>query len=74
MDLLGRCWRRVVAVSFRLSPGSETSTAFSRGWNRLFAAMASKFHAVYDAASQAMQDTPRSSSLVENLNSARAPV
>jgi hypothetical protein len=47
----------------------ETSTAFWRGWNRLFAAMGSKFHAVYDAVSQAMQDTPRSSSLVENLNS-----
>jgi hypothetical protein len=31
--------------------------------------MGSKFHAVYDAVSQAMQDTPRSSSLVENLNS-----
>jgi len=47
----------------------ETSTAFWQGWNRLFAAMGSKFHAVYDAVSQAMQDTPRSSSLVENLNS-----
>jgi hypothetical protein len=51
----------------------ETSTAFWRGSNRLFAAMGSKFHAVYDAVSQAMQDTPRSSSLVENLNSRTRP-
>jgi hypothetical protein len=46
----------------------ETSTAFRQGWNRLFAATGSKFHVVYDAVSQVMQDTPRSSSRVENRN------
>jgi len=31
--------------------------------------MGGKFHALFDAVSRAMADTPRSSSLVENLNS-----
>ena len=31
--------------------------------------MGSKFHALFDTVSRAMADTPRSSSLVENLNS-----
>ena len=46
-----------------------TSTAYWQGWNRLRTAMGGKFHAVFDAVSQAMARTPRSSSLVENLNS-----
>jgi hypothetical protein len=46
-----------------------TSTAYWQGWNRLRAAMGTKFHAVFGAVSQAMARTPRSSSLVENLNS-----
>jgi len=32
-----------------------------------------KFHALFDAVSRAMVDTPRSSSLVENLNSRLRP-
>jgi len=46
-----------------------TSTAYWQGWNRLRAEMGGKFHAVFKAVHQAMARTPRSSSLVENLNS-----
>ena len=47
----------------------DTSGGFWQGWNRLHAAMGRKFYGVWTAVSQAMQGTPRSSSLVENLNS-----
>jgi len=46
-----------------------TSPAYWQGWNRLHAQMGGKFHALFDAVSRAMADTPRSSALVENLNS-----
>ena len=46
-----------------------TSTAYWREWNRLRAEMGGKFHAVFEAVRQAVTRTPRSSSLVENLNS-----
>jgi hypothetical protein len=42
-----------------LSPAEQAATYKGGG----------KFHAVFDAVSQAMARTPRSSSLVENLNS-----
>lgn len=47
----------------------STSPAYWQGWNRLRARMGNQFHAVFDAVAQAMAQTPRSSSLVENLNS-----
>jgi len=47
----------------------STSSAYWQGWNRLRATMGGKFHTLVDAVSRAMADTPRSSSLVENLNS-----
>ncbi|MGI4939868.1 MAG: hypothetical protein ACRYHQ_04760, partial [Janthinobacterium lividum] len=47
----------------------STSPAYWQGWNRLRMTMGGKFHALFAAVSQAMADTPRSSSLVENLNS-----
>jgi len=47
----------------------STSPAYWQGWNRLRAQTGGKFHALSDAVSWAMADTPRSSSLVENLNS-----
>ena len=47
----------------------STSPAYWQGWNRLRAQMRDKFHALFAAVSRAMADTPRSSSLVENLNS-----
>jgi len=49
------------------------SPAYWQGWNRLRATMGGKFHALFDAVSRAMADTPRSSSLVENLNSRLRP-
>jgi hypothetical protein len=45
------------------------STSYWQGWNRLRAKTGCKFYAVFDAVSRAMAQTPRSSSLVENLNS-----
>jgi hypothetical protein len=47
----------------------STSPAYWQGWNRLRATMGSKFHTLFDAVSHAMAHTPRSSALVENLNS-----
>jgi hypothetical protein len=47
----------------------KTSSAFWQAWNRLHAAMGRKFHEVWAAVSQAMDSSPRSSSLIENLNS-----
>ncbi|MBV9747438.1 MAG: hypothetical protein JO157_01370, partial [Acetobacteraceae bacterium] len=46
-----------------------TSPAYWQGWNRLRAQLGGKFHALVAAVSRAMVATPRSSSLVENLNS-----
>ena len=47
----------------------STSPAYWQGWGQLRAPLASKFHAVFDAVQRAMTQTPRSSSLVENVNS-----
>jgi len=47
----------------------STSSAYWQGWNQLRAQIGGKFHALFDAVRRAMADTPRSSSLVENLNS-----
>jgi len=47
----------------------STSLAYWQGWNRLRAQTGGKFHVLFDAVSRAMADTPRSSPLVENLNS-----
>jgi len=46
-----------------------TSPAYWQGWNRLRAQTGGKFHTLFAAVSRALADTPRSSSLVENLNS-----
>ena len=47
----------------------RTSPAYWQGWGRLRSQLGGQFHAVFTAVSQAMEHTPRSSSLVENLNS-----
>ena len=47
----------------------STSVAYWQGWNQLRTKLGDKFHRLFDAVSQAMTQTPRSSSLVENLNS-----
>ena len=46
-----------------------TSTAYWQEWNRLRANIGDKFRALLKAVSLVMARTPRSSSLVENLNS-----
>jgi hypothetical protein len=46
----------------------STSSAYWQGWNQLRAKLGGQFHILFDAVSQAMAQTPRSSSLVENLN------
>jgi hypothetical protein len=47
----------------------STSPLYGQGWNRLRAQMGAKFHAVFEAVEQALAQTPRCSSMVENLNS-----
>ena len=46
-----------------------TSPVYWQGWGQARAQLSGKFHALFAAVSRAMADTPRSSSLVENLNS-----
>ena len=46
----------------------DTSCAFWQGWNPLCAQMGHKCHDVFQAVMQAMAQTPRCSSMVENLN------
>ena len=48
---------------------SSTSPVCWQGWNRLCAQTRARFHALFDAVSHAMAGTPRSSLLVEDLNS-----
>ena len=57
---------REVLVLHRLP---STSQSYWQGWGRLQAPLASKFQAVFDAVQRAMAQTPRCSSLVENVNS-----
>ncbi|WP_063805167.1 hypothetical protein [Burkholderia ubonensis] len=47
----------------------STSPAYWHGWGRLRAKLGKAFHGVFALVSDAMKHTPRSSSLVENLNS-----
>jgi hypothetical protein len=47
----------------------STSTAYWQGWNKLRAKTGDRFHALFEAVIRTMAQTPRSSSLVENLNS-----
>jgi hypothetical protein len=46
-----------------------TSAAYWQGWNQLRTKLGSKFGTLFDAVTRVMAQTPRSSSLVENLNS-----
>ncbi len=47
----------------------DTSSAYWEGWCQLCAQMGYKSHAVFEAVKLAMANTPRCSSMVENLNS-----
>ena len=53
----------------RLHRKKPTSTAFWQRWNELHARLGSSFVALVADVRAAMDDTPRSSSMVENLNS-----
>jgi hypothetical protein len=57
---------REVCLLQRKSP---SSSAYWQRWNQLHKKLADKFHRVVDAVVEAMKHIPRTSSLVENLNS-----
>jgi len=46
-----------------------TSNAYWQRWNQLHSEISGKFHWLMEAVDQALKQTPRASSLVENLNS-----
>ena len=46
-----------------------TSNAYWERWNQLYSQLSSKFYGLMEAVGEALQQTPRASSLVENLNS-----
>ena len=47
----------------------DTSNAYWAQWNQLNSQLSSKFHGVMEAVGQALKETPRACSMVENLNS-----
>jgi hypothetical protein len=47
----------------------KTSNAYWEQWNQLHSQLSSKFHGVMKAVGKALEETPRASSMVENLNS-----
>ncbi|MGA7934489.1 MAG: hypothetical protein WCA35_13155, partial [Kovacikia sp.] len=59
-------WVRQMCLLFRKQP---TSTPYWQVWNQLHQELSWKFHSLYEAVQEAMRQTPRASSLVENLNS-----
>jgi len=60
---------QAVRAACLLDRKPRTSPAYWQGWGRLRAALGHSFHAIFAAVSDALAHTPRSSSLVENLNS-----
>ena len=59
-------WVRQMCLLFRKQP---TSTVYWQVWDYLHQKLSWKFHSLYEAVQEAMRQTPRASSLVENLNS-----
>lgn len=59
-------WVRQMCLFFRKQP---TSQAYWQVWDYLHQKLSWKFHSLYEAVQEAMKQTPRASSLVENLNS-----
>ena len=57
---------REMCLLFRKQP---TSNAYWQAWNQLQQTLSGQFHQLYEAVQAAMKQTPRASSLVENLNS-----
>ena len=52
-----------------LTKHKQSTTAYWQEWNRLHHQLPNKLHLLLEAVSEAMKNTPRTSSLVENLNS-----
>lgn len=59
-------WVRKMCLFFRKQPSSN---AYWQVWEELHQKLSWKFHTVYEAVKMAMKETPKASSLVENLNS-----
>jgi len=59
-------WVRQMCLLFRKP---STSTAYWQESNHLHHKLLGNFHSLYEAVQEAMKQTPRASSLVENLNS-----
>ncbi|ABW32023.1 hypothetical protein [Acaryochloris marina] len=57
---------RDVCLLHRKQP---TSNAYWEKWNQLYRGLSGKFHLLMEAVTEALKQTPRASSLVENLNS-----
>ena len=57
---------REMCLLFRKQP---TSNAYWQAWNQLQQKLSGQFHPLYEAVQTAMKQTPRASSMVENLNS-----
>ncbi len=57
---------REVCLLHRKPP---TSNAYWEQWNQLHRKLSGKFHDVMEAVGKALEETPRASSMVENLNS-----
>ena len=59
-------WVRKMCLFFRKQ---QTSQAYWQQWEHLHQQLSWKFHSLYQAVKKVMKETPRASSLVENLNS-----
>ena len=59
-------WVREVCL---LQRKHVTSRAYWKRWNQLHHELTAQFHWVFEAVTEAMRETPRASSMVENLNS-----
>ena len=57
---------REMCLLFRKQP---TSNTYWQAWNQLHQKLSGQFHQLYEAVKAAMKQTPRASSMVENLNS-----
>ncbi|MGC1219079.1 MAG: hypothetical protein WA883_16520 [Phormidesmis sp.] len=57
---------REMCLLFRKQP---TSNAYWQAWNQLQQKLSGQFHQLYEAVKAAVKQTPRASSMVENLNS-----
>ena len=57
---------REMCLLFRKQP---TSNAYWQAWNQPQQKLSGQFHPLYEAVQEAMKQTPRASSMVENLNS-----